>query len=210
MTSKAAKRARKRKITLPGGEQVDQPRKGLPRIHAVPREAPEDAKKTALEARKRIYGGSDAKAAERACESVLGGSDVGRCILALHPSPQAHLPIWDTWQSLCAAIRNYRTRIIGMTGDPQGAAIAMIPDEMHTDPSLTVDLRSAEEKDEAAKRRNEYWRGMMDALPLHQRWAVREAVNEFSGAPLWRDGLPTALGLNAVAGLVAMGKANTR
>jgi len=135
---------------------------------------------------------------------------MGRCILALTPPPDEkqdeRRQIADTWASMSTALRNYRTRIIGLTGDPQGAAIAMVPDKMETDQSYRVDLRTADERDRAAKAVWQAWETRIKALPAPQMiWALRGALYGFMGdAVLWRDGAPTTHGVAAVAALRAL------
>jgi hypothetical protein len=131
--------------------------------------------------------------------SVLHESDMGRCIIALsHGQDRADLG--ETWAALSAARRNYLTRHIGVTGSPQGAAIAMVPEPMETDPSLRVDLRTGPERDEAAKVAWDAWAARIKALPAPQlQWALRGALDGFMGdGALWRGGEPTASGIAAV------------
>lgn len=188
MTSHAERRRRKKRITLPGGiviaQRITQGRRtdlqdGPPPIHAArARRCPLDS------------------------ASALHESDMGRCILALSAGDE-RAALADTWAALSAARRNYRMRIIGQTGDPQCAASPMIHDRMETDQSLRVDLRTSDERDEAARRAWDAWSGMMAAFPAPQyRWALRGALDGFMGeASLWRDGAPTACGTVAVSAL---------
>lgn len=184
----AKKRARKlRAITLPGGGTAT-PRKGQghrtdlhdgpPPIHAA------RARLCALDA-----------------GNVLHESDMGRCILALS-SGQERADLSDAWAALSAARRNYRLRYIGQSGSPQGAAIGMVPDPMQTDPSLRVDLRTPDERDQAAKRAWAEWQGRIAALPTpHHIWALRGALDGFMGEGRLWDGNPTRYGAAAVSAL---------
>lgn len=142
-----------------------------------------------------------AVAQDDALDPVLG-TDMGRCIRALADSDERRLLI-DTWGALSAARRNYKLRIIGQTGEPQNAALPMIHDVMETDPSLTVDLRTAEERDRAAIRAWRAWAEAIAALPLPGlKWAIRGALDGFLGeGRLWADGAPTSTGRAAVHAL---------
>lgn len=200
----AAKRRAKRErrpISLANGETAANPARGTDRRGT---NAPEDAASVALQARARIFGGKVTQEAQSACKAALAGCDMGRCLLSLHPLAADHLPLWDVWQAMGAAQANYRARILGTSGQPQGAAIAMIPEPMQTDTGHTVDIRTAEERDAAAKAAQAYWARMLAALPSPQhRWALRPAMDAVEGA-LWRDCAPTARGRVAVQALVLL------
>jgi hypothetical protein len=126
---------------------------------------------------------------------------VGLCLLSIHPASAAHGPLWEVWGAITSARANYRIRILGTSGNPQGAAIAMVPEPMQTDQSHSVDIRTAEERDISARRAMAYWDGLLSKLPAPQlKWALRAALDEGAGA-LWRDGKPTARGQTAVQAL---------
>lgn len=187
----AKKRARKlRAITLPGGETAKARATGRDRRHINQ----PDAEPPPIHA-----------ARDRLCSinpgSVLHESDMGRCILALS-NGQEQADLAAAWAALSAARRNYRVRCIGLSGDPQGAAIGMIPDSMQTDPSLRVDLRTSDERDYAAKRAWAEWQARISALPTpHHIWALRGALDGFMGEGRLWDGSPTRYGASAAAAL---------
>jgi hypothetical protein len=136
-----------------------------------------------------------------ALDPVLG-TELGRCIDALSDGDE-RVALVALWNSIAAAHRNWRQRDIGQTGDPKCATIGAIPDRMETDPSLRVDLRTADERDAAAIRAWREWKAVIDALPVPQlRWALRGALNGFLGDErLWRDRAPTSAGCAAVMAL---------
>ena len=193
MTKAKTKAARRRKtrISLPGGGSVPTPRKGLPRLHGG---KPDDSPPPIYEARRRK---SDADA-----QDPLHESDMGRCILFLASGDDLR-SLRDAWGAMSAARANYCTRIIGQTGNPKAAAIAMLPEATETDPSLRVDLRTAEQRDEDARRHWAEWQARMDRLPTPQhKWAIRAAITGFVGeGRLWNERLPTPTGIVAVAAL---------
>ena len=189
-----AAKKRARLVTLSDGTQIPMKRQGLPRLHAP---AHDDSPPPIFEARKRMCAIQP--------DDPLHESDMGRCILALSTGDTLRT-LRDAWGALSAARANFRTRIIGQTGNPQGAAIAMLPDATETDPSLRVDLRTADERDRDAKRHWAEWEARLKRLPtpMH-RWAVRNALDGFiNEGSLWQDGMPTPVGINAVQALRIM------
>ncbi len=190
MKTKSAKRARSRRISLAGGEGTTQRPTGKDRRHT---NQPEDARKPALEARCRVAGIPVSPDTLKAAVAPVFGDDVGLCIQAI-AAPDEAARLWDAYCRLTAARRLWRMRHLGLTGDPQNSAIAMIPDRVESDPSLRVDLRTAEERDRAADRAEAYWRGQLDRIAIPQwRGALRSAADGFGG-PWWRDGRPTQAG----------------
>ncbi len=199
MTSKSERRRRRvrraKTITLPGGESV-----AAPTVQGQ-RPAKEDPMNVVTIARQRRTGIEDAKEARQ----PICGTDMGLCIRALAKGDE-RADLVNAWAALSAAHRNYRLLIIGQTGDPQGAAIPMLPEPMETDPSLRVDLRTHEQRVEAAKRLWLEWWGKMKALPVpNLKWAIEGALDGFLGdGTLWRDKKPTATGSAAVQALRLM------
>ena len=202
MTSKAARRGRKRKaapVNLHG-----EPTKHSGRYPSG-KAKPEDPRKTALQARCRRAGISDPKEAA----SALLGTEMGLCINALatgkdeDAKKQELANLTEAWQAISASFRNYRLLVIGQTADPQGAAIGMIPDKVETDPSLRIDLRTHEERVEAAKRSKAQWDARIAALPVpNMKWSLLGALEGFLGEDtLWREQSPTPLGRLAVEAL---------
>lgn len=184
----AKKRARKlRAISLPGGESAA-PRKG-------------QGHRTDLQDGPPPIHAARARLCSLDAGNVLHESDMGRCILALYQG-QERADLSDAWAAISAARRNYRLRYIGQSGDPQGASIGMIPDQMQTDPSLRIDLRTPDERDTAAKRAWADWQARIASLPTpHHIWALRGALDGFMGEGRLWDGSPTRYGVSAVAAL---------
>lgn len=92
MTSKAQRKRRKKAatISMPGGEVVPQRIEGAGR----PRKMAEDARKTALQARCRVFGLPDTPEGLRASGEPRWGCSVGRMILT---EPEHHRP--DLWNA---------------------------------------------------------------------------------------------------------------
>ena len=198
MSSKAAKRNRKRNrsISLPGGEVVADRATGRDRTHTnQPQECPTV---TVLQARARHTG---VKGRENLIDTALG-TPIGCCIAHLTRGDDRATLI-DTWGAISASRRNYKLRYIGHSGEPQGAALEMIPDAMQTDPSMRVDIRSTEERAAQAKASWQSWETKINALPLPtMKWAIRGALDGFAGeGTLWRDQGATPLGRVAVEAL---------
>jgi hypothetical protein len=195
MTSKAERKRRKR-ISLPGGQQIDQRPTGRDRTQT--NQPKEDPMRTVIHARIRRTGIMDPKEAQQ----PICGDDLSLCIRALSTGDDRALLV-NTWAAISASHRNYRLLIIGATGTPQGAAIPMIPEPMETDPSLRVDLRTHDQRVEAARRAWGAWETKIAALPVpNLRWALRGVLSGFLGdGRLWRDQAPTSAGKAAVQAL---------
>jgi hypothetical protein len=197
MTSKAERkrRAKRAKITLPGGETAPQRPTGLDRRHTNQAENP---MQTVTAARQRRTGIADPQDARQ----PLCGTDMGLCIRAMTLGDN-RAEMTNAWAAISAAHRNYRLLIIGQTGDPQGAAIPMLPEAMETDPSLRIDLRTHEQRVDAAKAAWRAWEAKINALPMPSlKWALRGALDGFLGdGALWRDQAPTQTGRIAVQAL---------
>jgi choline dehydrogenase-like flavoprotein len=203
----AQKRAQRRKaraqaITLPGGETAPQRPTGRDRRHTNQRADPADA--VALAVRARLTGCSVEEARD-----VLAASDMGRCVRAMIPADRDRRELFGAWQAISAAKRQHDLRIIGADPNPQSAAIAMMPDAMQTDTGHSVDLRTAEERDEAARRVWYRWLELLMALPGEQRHALRGHLDGYA-APLWdADELrPTRTGALAVKALRVLHEAS--
>lgn len=192
------KKHKAKKISLPGGKAIEQRPSGRDRSHT--NKPAEPADRVALEARMKRMNWPDKTSAR----SHLAGDDMGLCIWHQHSALDVQDKLWDVWQGMCSARLTYRMRILGTTGQPQGAAIAMVPEPMQTDQAHTIDIRTAEERDIAAKRRREYWASLINALPAPQyKWALMPAMDAVEGA-LWRDAAPTKRGMTAVQALVLL------
>ena len=204
MTSKAERKRRKKaaQITMPGGEAIPQRIEGAGR----PRKTAEEPRQSALKTRLRIAGIPDTPEARKYAVAPAFGSDVGLCINATLKGDEA-TKAWETFSALSASHRAYQLHYIGQTGNPQCAAIAMIPEPMETDQSLRVDLRTHDERVRAAKASWAAWEAKIAALPFPQlRWAISGVLRGFMGdGTLWRDAKPTNTGRNVVAALKAMG-----
>ena len=200
-TSKAQRRAKRRAITLPNGESAPN------RDNIGGRPVQEDAANVALRARCNRYGltGKDAMSLARA---VVFDSDVGACIHGIIGNDwQA---IHGAWRHILASHANYKTRVIGQTGNPQSSAIAYVSEPMQSDTGHTIDTRSPEERDTAAIRSWGHWEAAINALPAPQfKWAIRSALGDgFGGAEVWRDRQPTTTGRIVVQALVHLAQSS--
>lgn len=196
--SKAKRRRMSKGITLPGGKAVPQRPSGRDRRHTNQPQEPADA--VALASRARLTGCSVEDARD-----VLAGEDLGRCIRYMRPSAQERRDLLAIWQGLCAAWHNFARRCLSLPTAAQGAALPMLPDPMQTDQSLRVDLRTADERDDAARRVWYEWLEMLMDLPVGQRHALRGHLQGY-GAEVWNPGArqPTRAGALAVAALAAL------
>jgi hypothetical protein len=192
--------ARKTTITLPGGETAPQrPAQGA--RHDIDREP----QRTALQARARHTGCTVEEARD-----VLAADDIGRCIRDMRPDDRDRRNLLSVWQGISAAWANYAGRVLSIQPNPQAASLPMLAEAMQTDPSLRVDLRTGDERDEAAKRAWAAWQADFNRLPQEQAVTIAAAATGIS-APLWDvDNLrPTRHGALAVKALAALHEARS-
>jgi hypothetical protein len=188
-----AQRRRRREITLACGDTAPQRATQGRRndLHSEP------ADKLALTVRARLTGCTVEEARD-----TIAASDMGRCIRAMIASRQERHDLFTRFQNIEAAWRNYAARCLSLTPSPQGATITMLPDNMQTDQNCRVDIRSPDERDEAARR---VWFAYLEAmmtLAADQRHALRGHLQDYA-APVWdADSLqPTRTGALAVKAL---------
>ena len=174
MTSKAQRKRRKNRakasITLPGGEAV-------PQTHPTDsrRGRAEDARKTALQARCRVFAGNDGPKDEGASGDPLWGCSVGRLILS---EPEHHRPdLWNATQHARATQLAY-DRAIGAPNRHATCLRILAPSEaMHADASSPApDYRTDDDKYRqaiSAQMRVEGWIGHTDARAIS---AFKQAV----------------------------------
>ena len=190
--------ARSATITLAGGETAPQKPTGRDRRHTNQKER--NPMQTVLEARARRTGCKMEDASD-----PLYGYEIGMCIAAMVPAQSERLRLEGTYLHIAASKRNWNQRYIGASADPQSAAIAMIPEQMQTDSSATIDIREPEEKDADAKRSWLAWLDDLMRLPSEQRHALRGHIDGYA-LPLWNDGKlhPTHTGALAVKALQSL------
>lgn len=163
-------------------------------------DSPKDPRKTALQARCRHFGGEDTKAGRLAMSGQHSGSQIGM-VMQAHLSVAKISPLWQTFQSWCAAEATYRRRYIGQSEHPKAPAMAMTRDPVETDASHSVDLRDSDQKDRDAVNNWMRWQGYLGHLSSADQTALHDARLE--RVELWKDQKATARG---VAALTALGR----
>lgn len=173
MTSKAERKRRKKAatISLPGGEAVPQRIEGAGR----PRKMVEDARKTALQARCRVFGLSDTTEALKASVAPLWGCSVGRMILT---EPEHHRPdLWNAAQHARATQLAYDRAIGAPNRHAQVARILSPVAAFEADASSPApDYRTEDDRFRqavAAQMRVDGWIGHTDSRAIS---AFRQAV----------------------------------
>ena len=162
----------------------------------------EDAQRVALTARCHHYTKAEPTKDERAkAKAPHLGSHLGMVMERECPKDVPRL--WRVWQAFCQVERNYFTRIIGQTGTPKGASIAMIRDKIESDTGHSVDIRTAAEKDGDAVKAWMRWRGFIGHLDAAESSALFQAYRD-NGPAIWRDRKPTRHGLVTLAALVRL------
>lgn len=191
----ARKRARANRITLPGGDTAPKRATGRDRRHTHQPEEPADL--VALTARARRTGCTVEEARD-----VLASDPLGRCIRSLRTGTEDRRALLTIWQGLSASWHNYALRCLSITPTPQGASLPMLPDAMQTDQGYRIDLRTGEERDEAARNAWFAWLDDLMRLPAHERNALRGHLQDYA-APVWCDDTqtPTITGRHAVCAL---------
>jgi len=195
--TKAARRRRANQITLPGGRKVSTAPAHNPR-NGRKAEPPADAVALAHRAKRTGCTVEDAR-------DVLAADDMGRCIRAMRPGNEDRRGLLTVWQGLSAAKWNWQKRITGTNQNPQAAALAMLPEPMQTDTGHSVDLRTADERDESAIRVWHHWLALLMELPPGERHALRGHLDGY-GMAIWcaDTHAPTRTGTLAVKALAKL------
>ena len=160
----------------------------------------EDAQREALTARCRMLGVTPTKDNRAAAKAAHLGSDMGRVIHHVIPTASERAELWDVFATWCRAETCYLSRIIGITGSPQGSALQMTPDATETDTSLTVDTRTSDERDRDAVTAWRRWQSYLAEISTRGRLSLQSARRE-TGPALWLYGRPTRAGMTALAAL---------
>ena len=155
-------------------------------------ESAQDPRKTALDARCRLFGVTPNRKNRSALSGQHNGAQLGMVMEA--QVARGDIPgLWAVVQGFAAAERTYRLRYLGQSGTAKGASISMVRERMETDQSHSVDLRSQEERDRDAVNNWMRWRGYLGHLSAAEQTLLHDLDENREGA-LW-DGGPTAKGL---------------
>jgi hypothetical protein len=177
--TKAARRKRSNKISLPGGASVQsKPTAGhRSDIEATPADA------IAIAARAKITGCTVEEARD-----VLAGEDMGRCIryvtMHLKQKNQVRRDMLTVWQGLVASWHNYKARYLSLPPGPQTIALLMQAERIETNQSPRVDIRSAAERAEAARASWLGWDADLKKLRPIYASALRGHLQDY-GAAVW-------------------------
>lgn len=170
MTSRAARKRRKRAISLPGGQQV-QPRPTQGHRKDMDRSATE----TAITARLRICGQPDSPEARRAASAPENGCAVGRAIVAHAQDDRS-----DLWQAVCHMRRVWVAydRAIGAPSRHAECLRILAPTEALTADAASPapDMRPQDERDRAAISAWMALQGWLDHTDRAARSAAIRAV----------------------------------
>lgn len=211
-TSKSARRRAKRHAgklaaAAPMSELALKPIKRRPkggRARQRQIEAQSDPTATALAARLRRIGLPDTTENRHLVNGPLHSDEVGYCIAALTTGDDRR-HIETAWGHLQASWQGYCRRILSRQPTAQGATLPMLAEPVETDPSARVDLRSGDERDEAAKRSWANWSARIAALPKRMRIEINAALRGMAvGETIWRHRRPTPRGARIVQALREM------
>lgn len=162
-------------------------------------ERPEDATRTVLDARVRVVGGTPSQDARKAVRGPFMASPIG---VALHLSekPEMRDRLWGVYADWCRADATYRSRMGLPSGNPQGATIQMQPERQDTETAVAPDLRTPEERDNAAVAAWMRWNGYLYSVDGDARGFLHRA-RQGNGKELHNDGKVTKAGRATIAGL---------
>ena len=167
----------------------------------------EDPRAAFLNARCRRFGIDQTDENRSRMAGVHLCCDLG-FVLEAACKPADIAPLWDVFSRWCRAEAVYRARYVGQREQPASAALTMVPEPMETDPSLTVDVRSQDERDRDAVSGWMRWQGFLGHLPAQHRTVLHNARRQ-DGPVLW-SGAATEAGLLALEALRGLAEAEGR
>jgi hypothetical protein len=188
--------AKRKRKALPGCDLRVKEGPANPRDRRHTHQPAEDPRKVALAARCRVAGLASNRDARTQASAPWYGHDLG--LVMQHERTRTETArLWAVFAAYSAAIAVYRARYLGTTGNPQGAAIAMLPDHVAADVSHTVDTRTSAEKDADCVRSYMRWQGYLRTLSNADATAIIQAEHG-NGPLLWQDQAPTVAGYRAL------------
>lgn len=131
-------------------------------------------------------------------------TEAGCVIRAVIKNQQEAIKAAEAYTGMVAAHDRYMTRVIGATPHAKGSKHEMMPEVLETMPGDSNDLRTGEEKDEAAKSSWLMWDAHVQSLSGLNRAAINLAQ---SGKKLMDQGKPTALGHTFAGAAQALARA---
>lgn len=205
-TKGAKKRARKARKALDGCELAP-----IPRRTAQPRDREgrfhrpeEDPRRQALDSRCVRFGLEPSARNREVVKSPWMGCDMGFVIETRSYAQDEARPwasrLWDVFSRWSRAEATYRARYLGQLEQPAGAALQMVPERIETDPSATVDARTADERDRDAVNVWMRWQGFLGHMSADMQSRLHSA-RRGDGPLLWLDFKPTPAGLVALEAL---------
>jgi hypothetical protein len=194
---RAKRRQKARAATEALAAVIDVPLKVKPAVPRGRRPAVA-ADKVTLDARCRRFGIAASDAARAFMAGPEAGSGLGMVLLRLCASGDEVRRIWGYWQAWGMAERTYLQRKIGRTGDPQGAAIAMLSEALETSADHPApDTRSEKEKLDAAVSAWMRWQGYLGHLSAEEQ-ALLHGIR-LDQIVVWDNQEPTADGVRGLA-----------
>ncbi|WP_126623130.1 hypothetical protein [Oceaniglobus ichthyenteri] len=127
------------------------------------------------------------------------GDDLGRVLMRQMRSEDDLRGMWRVWQAFLASARNYRTRVLSISGSI-GSTLPLAPEPMQSDVSHSVDIRTADEKDDDARASWSRWSSYLRGLTGQERAAI-QSVEDGTSRPLWLQRAPTWAGIEAYSAL---------
>jgi len=169
------------------------------------RQQTDDPQKTALQARVRQSGGEDTKEGRSAVSAPHMGCQMGLVMdhaIAGDVKRDTITALWRTFSDWRMVEASFKWRYLGQSEYAKTASIQMMPERFEADASHTVDLRSEEEKDQAAISVWKHWQGLLGHLDRNMLAVLNDA--RLDRATLFRGGKPTRRGIYALESLKAL------
>ena len=184
---------------------------GMPSLAPAPRKEPNgrkqretkdadgaerDASATVLKARARHMGQPSRKAKDMRDPRM--SEQAGQAI-AILCNGELGDRLWQHYKDMTSVEDRYH-RSNGTSIHPKTAKIEMTPERFEARPDDAVDMRTEEERDEAAKKAWDVWSKRLDALSIGGKAAIATAKHGFSD--LVQDGKATPAGERFVRAMV--------
>lgn len=193
--SKAAKRRAKKARDLPELAKTEGKKS---RGRARMKEIQEDAQKAVLNARKKQTGVED----KNALRSEILSEPAGQALWLSLAQDDAHR-LWGHYKALTAAQRRYHASL-GVSVHAKTAKTEYQPEAFEVRDDDRPDLRTEDERDEAAAKAWRIWCDRLDEIGLSQSAAIHTAIQGFTG--MVDAGKVTLAGTRFVAAMQALDK----
>lgn len=163
---------------------------------------PSAADIAALNVRCLRFGIVPSEGARQAMRAVWAGDDLGLVLMRTCRSEDRIRELWTVWQGFTSAARVYRSRVLSC-GGVANAALPMLPEQMQTDVSHSVDIRSSDERDRDAVLGWLRWTKRLGEMAPFDRMTLID-MERGAGKELWVPCKETVWGVYARTALASL------